>query len=156
MHRRHAEQGQYDSHDLINWLNDNRSAELEEIYKLYADCVDPEMTADQQIGKYLYEVGQQKIGERESPRRIVLPGRNRSGTCTVSVWAINATTREGLAEAESRCAATRCPEQPAEATTGDWLDRISGSLANEPAFAEVLKYGREFRESDRPAEDPAL
>jgi hypothetical protein len=35
----------------------------------------------------------------------------------------------------------------------DWLERISGSLENEPAFEEVLQHGRAFRTSDRPPED---
>ncbi len=57
MHRVHAASGQYDGHQLINWLNDNRNDELNEIYDLYEDCKDPEMTADQQIGKFLFELG---------------------------------------------------------------------------------------------------
>ena len=35
----------------------------------------------------------------------------------------------------------------------DWLGRLRGSLRGEPAFAEVIALGREFRMSDRPAED---
>lgn len=35
----------------------------------------------------------------------------------------------------------------------DWLNRVIGSMKDEPAFDEVLAYGREMRESDRPAED---
>jgi hypothetical protein len=37
---------------------------------------------------------------------------------------------------------------------GDWLARFDGAFENEPAFAEVVKYGRELREADRPARDP--
>jgi hypothetical protein len=33
----------------------------------------------------------------------------------------------------------------------DWLARFDGAFAHEPAFAEVVKYGREFREADHPA-----
>jgi len=86
MHRAHAADGQYDGHELINWLHDNRNDELNEIYDLYEDWKDPEMTADQQIGKFLYELGQEKIGEQTSPRRI---GRGRNGDCQVSIWAIS-------------------------------------------------------------------
>lgn len=37
----------------------------------------------------------------------------------------------------------------------DWLDRVIGSLKDEPAFDEVLAYGRALRQADRPAEDQA-
>jgi hypothetical protein len=36
----------------------------------------------------------------------------------------------------------------------DWLDRVIGSMKDEPAFDEVLAHGRAFRQSDRPADDP--
>ena len=35
----------------------------------------------------------------------------------------------------------------------DWLDHVIGSMKDEPAFDEVLAYGRAIREVDRPAED---
>jgi hypothetical protein len=34
----------------------------------------------------------------------------------------------------------------------DWLDRVIGSMKDEPAFDEVVAYGRAIREADRPAE----
>jgi hypothetical protein len=34
-----------------------------------------------------------------------------------------------------------------------WLNQIIGSFKDEPAFDEVLEYGRAFREADRPPED---
>jgi hypothetical protein len=34
----------------------------------------------------------------------------------------------------------------------DWLDRVIGSMKDEPAFDEVLAYGRAIRQADRPAE----
>jgi len=37
----------------------------------------------------------------------------------------------------------------------DWLDRMIGSMEDEPAFDEVLAYGRAIREADRPADDEA-
>jgi len=37
----------------------------------------------------------------------------------------------------------------------DWLDRVIGSMKDEPAFDEVLAHGRSIRQADRPAEDPA-
>lgn len=36
----------------------------------------------------------------------------------------------------------------------NWLDRLTGSMQDDPAFEEVLAYGRAFREADRPKEDP--
>jgi hypothetical protein len=36
----------------------------------------------------------------------------------------------------------------------DWLEHVIGSMKEEPAFDEVLAYGRAIREADRPAEDP--
>ena len=35
----------------------------------------------------------------------------------------------------------------------DRLDRVIGSMKDEPAFDEVLAHSRAFREADRPAED---
>jgi hypothetical protein len=34
----------------------------------------------------------------------------------------------------------------------DWIARFDGAFENEPAFAEVVRYGRELREIDRPAD----
>ncbi len=95
LHRKYEERGNYDSHDLINWLNEHRNAELNEIYDLYHDCSDPEMTADQQIGKLLDSLGQKKIGVRESERWIARQSGHRNGTCQVSVWSISSETALG-------------------------------------------------------------
>ncbi len=35
----------------------------------------------------------------------------------------------------------------------NWLERIIGSFKDEPAFEEVLEFGRAFRQADRPPED---
>ena len=37
----------------------------------------------------------------------------------------------------------------------DWLDRVIGSMKDEPAFDDVLAYGRAIRQADKPAEDQA-
>jgi len=37
----------------------------------------------------------------------------------------------------------------------NWLSYFDGAFQDEPAFDEVLRYGREFRESDRPVEEEA-
>jgi len=34
-----------------------------------------------------------------------------------------------------------------------WLDRIAGSMRDEPEFAEVLRLGRAIRDADRPSEE---
>jgi hypothetical protein len=35
----------------------------------------------------------------------------------------------------------------------NWLERIIGSFKDDPAFEEVLEYGRALRQADRPPED---
>ena len=34
----------------------------------------------------------------------------------------------------------------------DWLERVTGSMRDEPAFEEVLEYGQAIRQADRPNE----
>ncbi len=34
----------------------------------------------------------------------------------------------------------------------NWLEQITGSFKDEPAFEEVLEFGRAIRSADRPAE----
>jgi hypothetical protein len=38
-------------------------------------------------------------------------------------------------------------------TSSDWLDRVIGSMKDEPAFDDVLAFGRAIRHADRPAND---
>jgi hypothetical protein len=65
-----------------------------------------------------------------------------------------------IAELERRVAAVEAAVNDlrrsvvAPGPPGDWLARFDGAFENEPAFAEVVRYGRELREADRPAEDP--
>jgi len=35
----------------------------------------------------------------------------------------------------------------------DWLEQISGSLKDDPAFEQVLEYGRQMRHADRPPDE---
>ena len=35
----------------------------------------------------------------------------------------------------------------------NWLERFTGAFKDEPAFAEVVEYGRAIRAADRPPED---
>ena len=34
-----------------------------------------------------------------------------------------------------------------------WTDRVKGSFKDEPAFDDVIAYGRAHREADRPADE---
>lgn len=35
---------------------------------------------------------------------------------------------------------------------GNWIDHVSGSMADMPEFAEVVELGRQMRKADRPAD----
>ena len=39
--------------------------------------------------------------------------------------------------------------------SANWLDRVIGSMKDEPAFDEVLAHGRAIRQADRPSENQA-
>ena len=43
-------------------------------------------------------------------------------------------------------------QQRLNSTGSNWIQRVTGSLKDEPAFEQVLEYGRAFRHADRPAE----
>jgi hypothetical protein len=100
MHAAHAARGWFDSHDLINWLNVHHNPVLNAIVTNYRitrtgrPAKDPVHTATREIGKFIErELGQVKIGDHESARRITLTGgTRRDGVCVNSVWRINATT----------------------------------------------------------------
>ena len=64
----------------------------------------------------------------------------------------NRTLEERLAgvEADVRDLRRRLEARP---PTDNWLDRVIGSFEDEPAFEEVLEYGRAIRADDRPPED---
>jgi hypothetical protein len=44
-------------------------------------------------------------------------------------------------------------QQRLPAPASNWIQRVTGSLKDEPAFEQVLEYGRAFRHADRPPED---
>lgn len=52
-------------------------------------------------------------------------------------------------------AAVRELQKAIEPGNHDWLKAVIGSMQDEPAFDEVLAYGREFRDSQRPPESEA-
>jgi hypothetical protein len=35
----------------------------------------------------------------------------------------------------------------------NWLERVTGSMKDEPAFEDVLEYGKAIQQADRPSED---
>ena len=154
----HAD-GSYDSHDLINWLNANRTTQLNDLYDLYPDCADPEMTADQQLGKFLYRLGQIKIDEQVSPRSIDRRGGgNRNGTCAASVWEVSDRTTEGLETARKRLFGPegffeRISREEVIEPRIDWINRISGSFIDDADFQEMVRLGREYRDADRPEDE---
>ena len=42
---------------------------------------------------------------------------------------------------------------PPPSSAPNWLDQVIGTFKDEPAFEEVIAYGRAFRAADRPPED---
>jgi hypothetical protein len=56
-----------------------------------------------------------------------------------------AAIEQAVAEIQRRLAKMPDPD--------NWLDRVIGSVTDVEAFEEALKYGREFRDSDRPADE---
>lgn len=37
---------------------------------------------------------------------------------------------------------------------GNWIERISGTMTDDPAFAEAMRLGAEIRRADRPPDEP--
>jgi hypothetical protein len=58
----------------------------------------------------------------------------------------NASLEERLAAVEAAIA--QLQKQIATPQTTNWLQQISGSFIDEPAFEEVLAYGRAIRQGD--------
>ena len=56
-----------------------------------------------------------------------------------------AAVAQAVAELQRRLANVPDPQ--------DWLYKVVGSISDVEGFEEVLKYGREFRYSDRPADE---
>ena len=86
MRQEHADRGWYDSHDLINWLNQHSSMVLKEIIESYrlkgdgAPVRDPYLIATRQIAKYLRDHrGQERIGRHKSYRKTIQTDLPRVG-----------------------------------------------------------------------------
>ena len=60
--------------------------------------------------------------------------------------AINNSLEERLAAVES--AISQLQQQVATPQPTNWLQQITGSFKDEPAFEEVLAYGRQIRQGD--------
>jgi hypothetical protein len=56
-----------------------------------------------------------------------------------------AALEEAIADLQQRLSAA-----PA---SGNWLDLVTGSISDEPAFLEALECGRAFRSADRPPDE---
>ena len=69
-----------------------------------------------------------------------------------------ATLERELAEVKQLLASsTLLPaSSPLPPVKPNWIEAITGSMADFPEFAEVVRLGREWRESQRPAEDEEL
>lgn len=96
MHEQYASQGWFEGHKLLGWLNDKHNGHLNGIYELYSDAKDPQMTGDQQIGKSLYKLGQEKIDDVVTNRQITIPYGKRDGRCAVTRWRISSETTTAL------------------------------------------------------------
>jgi hypothetical protein len=51
-----------------------------------------------------------------------------------------------VADLQRQCAAA--------APSGNWLERVTGSISDEPAFLEAREFGRAVRRADAPPEEP--
>lgn len=60
--------------------------------------------------------------------------------------ATNASLEQRLAAVE--VAITQLQQQVATSQPANWLQQITGSFQDEPAFEEVLAYGRAIRQGD--------
>ena len=61
---------------------------------------------------------------------------------------INTSLEERLAAVEE--AITQLQKQVTSQEPTNWLQEITGSFKDEPAFEELLAYGRAIRQSDKP------
>jgi hypothetical protein len=63
---------------------------------------------------------------------------------------ILATLPERVATLERMVAELRDQARP---TSPDWLDQLTGSVTDHETFEEILRLGREYRQSDRQPDD---
>ena len=95
-HSTRQEQGWYDGHHIVNYLNQQHNDVLNEIIDMYAGTLDPVHQATIQIGNFLrlhLRQNNERYPARESRRRITLRnGKKRNGVCAVSCWEISPET----------------------------------------------------------------
>jgi hypothetical protein len=65
---------------------------------------------------------------------------------------VNATVEERLAALEAAIAELR-NHRVIQPPAPDWLEQVVGSFQDEPAFEEVLAYGRAIRKGELSVED---
>jgi hypothetical protein len=65
---------------------------------------------------------------------------------------INATIEERLAAVEAAVKELR-DHRLIQPPAADWLEQVAGSFEDEPAFEEVLAYGRSIRKGELLVED---
>ncbi len=103
MRQAHADRGWYDSHDLINWLNEHSNTVLNEIIDSYrfrrdgTPAHDPILTATRQIAKFLqHHRHQVQLGKHISQRNAIqtVP-RRAKGNAVVAVWQISSVAATG-------------------------------------------------------------
>jgi hypothetical protein len=157
---RHVDDGAYGSDDLIQWLSDNRDAELNDLYGLYTDCNDPEGTAEQQVDKFLEGLGQVRAGERSSARQVTRrEGSPRDGDPTAAVWEVSPRAFDGLDAARWRLFGKdglfeRISREEGARTPTGRLDENSRGFEDDTSVDEFLELCRQVRQSDRPP-DPS-
>ncbi len=61
------------------------------------------------------------------------------------------TLEERVAILETEIA--RLKNEPSDVTAKPWWEEIRGMFKDDPAYVEAMQYGREYRESLRPAND---
>jgi hypothetical protein len=66
--------------------------------------------------------------------------------------ATNGTIEERLAAVETAVAELQRRLASAPAKEPNWVERFTGSFKDEPAFVEVVEYGRALRSADRAVE----
>jgi len=64
----------------------------------------------------------------------------------------NKSVEERLAAVEKELAELK-RRLPSKSDGKNWIDKISGSMKDYPEFDEILRLGREIRQSDRPDPD---
>lgn len=58
--------------------------------------------------------------------------------------------KDRVAALEAAVAQLKAKVEAGEKPTEPWWDRIAGTFANDPAYEEAMRLGREWREAFRP------